>query len=101
MIIYNITTKVHISIDKEWLQWQKETFIPEILGTGCFTGGRIYRLLDQDDREGKTYALQFSADSEELYQSYLLTHAPLIRQSAIETWGEKIISFHSLLEVIH
>jgi hypothetical protein len=101
MVVYNITTKVHHSIDIPWLQWQKERIIPETIATGCFTDARIFRLLDQDDSEGKTYALQFTGGSTESYQAYLNTHAAQQRRKAVEKWGDKIISFHSLLEVIH
>jgi hypothetical protein len=101
MIIYNVTTKVHHSIDSAWLQWQKEKVIPEIMETGCFTAAKIFRLLEQDDSEGNTYAMQFSADSIAVYDNYSTMHAPLLRKKAVEKWGNKIISFHSLLEVIH
>lgn len=101
MIVYNITTKVHHSIDTAWLHWQKEKIIPEIMEIGCFTDAKILRLLNQDDSEGKTYALQFTAGSLEGYNVYLNMYAALQRQGSVEKWGNKIISFHSLLEVIH
>ena len=101
MIVYNITTKVHHSIDAFWLQWQKEKVIPEIMETGCFAAVKLLQLLEQDDSEGKTYALQLTADTTEKYDAYSRTHAKRLRTKAIEKWGDKIISFHSLLEVIH
>ncbi len=101
MIVYNITTKVHISINAEWLQWQREEHIPEIMATGLFTGYRFFRLLEQDDSEGSTYAVQYTAESEENYQEYMAQFAPLLRKKALEKWGDRIISFRSLLEVIH
>ncbi len=101
MIVYNITTKVHHSIDTMWLQWQKQTIIPGVMETGCFTTAKMLCLLEQDDSEGRTYALQFTANTAEDYQLYLRIHAPSMRQRAVEKWGDKVISFHSLLEVIH
>ena len=41
MYIYNVTTKVHFSIQKEWLQWLQDEHIPEILETDCFTSTSI------------------------------------------------------------
>lgn len=101
MIIYNITTKVHSSINADWLQWQREEHIPEIMSTGLFTAYRFFRLLEQDDSEGCTYAVQYTAASEENYQEYMQRFAPLLREKALEKWGDRIISFRSLLEVIH
>ena len=101
MVIYNITTKVHGSINADWLQWQREEHIPEIMGTGLFTAYKFFRLLEQDDSEGCTYAVQYTVASEEIYQEYMQRFAPLLRKKALEKWGDRIISFRSLLEVIH
>ena len=100
MIIYNITTKVHHSIDAAWLQWQREKYIPEIMSTGLFTDYKFFRLLEQDDSEGNTYAVQYNASKAENYQQYIQLYATLIRKKAQEKWGDAIISFHSVLEVI-
>ncbi len=101
LIVYNITTKVHSAIDAAWRQWQREEHIPEIMGTGLFSSYRFFRLLEQDDSEGSTYAVQYTAPSEENYQEYTRQFAPLLRKKALEKWGDRIISFRSLLEVIH
>jgi len=101
MIIYNVTTKVHISINTDWLQWLREEYIPAVMATDLFTSHQLLRLLEQDDSEGKTYALQLTADTTEKYDAYARTHAKRLRTKVIEKWGDKIISFHSLLEVIH
>lgn len=49
MFIYNITFRVNNSIAEDWLKWQKEEHIPEIIATGLFEDSKIYRLLNQDD----------------------------------------------------
>ncbi len=100
MIIYNITTKVHASVDEAWLKWLKEEHIPAILASGCLTGYTIARLLEQDDSEGNTYAVQYTAPDEKNYLQFIHTHAPILRKKATEKWGEHTISFHSALEVI-
>ena len=100
MIIYNVTTKVHAAIDSAWLQWQREVHIPEIMATGLFSGYQLLHLLEHDDTEGKTYAIQYKMASIELYQQYTSIHAALLRKKAVEKWGAAIISFHSVLEVI-
>lgn len=101
MIIYNITTKVHHSIDKLWLQWQKEENMPQQMETGLFVSNKLFRLLDQDDTEGNTYAVQYTAATPEDYNTYIKEYAPALRKKATQQWGDKIISFHSALEVIH
>jgi len=101
MVVYNITTKVPASIDTAWLQWQQQEQIPEIMATGFFSAYKIFRLMEQDDSDGNTYAIQYSAITEEQYQQYKIIHASLLRQKALKKWGNSTISFHSILEVIH
>ena len=101
MLIYNVTTKVEWSIYEDWLQWMKEIHIPEILNTGCFTGSNLLRLLDTDETEGPTYAAQYHAHSKADYNRYIELYSSVLRASAHDKWGNKIISFRSLMEVIN
>jgi len=101
MIVYNITTKVLASVDEAWLQWQKEENIPAMMATGFFIAFKLLRLLEQDDNEGNTYAVQFTAPHENDYIQFINEYAAQMRKKAAEKWGERIISFHSALEVIH
>lgn len=101
MIIYNITTKVSHAIENAWLQWQKEEHIPEIMLTGLFTSYQLFRLLEQDDDEGSTYIIQYTANTMEDYQGYIRTHAHALSKKAFEKWADQFISFRSVLEVMH
>ena len=101
MIVYNITSKVSSAIEKGWLQWQQEEHIPEIMGTGLFTAYKIFHLLEQDNTEGNTFVIQFTANSLDDYQKYISEYANELRQKAFATWGNQFISFRSILEVMH
>jgi hypothetical protein len=98
MLLYNITTKVDNAISDEWLQWQRKIHVPEIMASGLFYEYRVYRLLEQDDSEGKTYITQFLTDSEKNFEEYLLHFAPGLREKAIVKWGDQIVAFRTLLE---
>ncbi len=101
MYIYNITTKVSWSIQEDWVKWMKETHIPEIMQTGCFTEHRFVQLLETDESEGPTYATQFHAPSLEDYNMYLSQFAPALRSDAIKKWGDHFIGFRSLMKLVH
>jgi len=101
MIIYNVTTKVNWTIHHYWLQWMKEKHIPQMLETGCFFEYKILRLLEVDEEEGPTYAIQYHASTIENYHTYIHQYAVSLRQHTHEKWGEQIIAFRSLLEVLH
>jgi hypothetical protein len=101
MIIYNVTTKVHHSIATEWLAWLKDVHVKEILDTGCFTDFKIVKLLEIDEEEGPTYALQLSADSKAIYNQYVEKFAGKMRQQAFIKWGDKFISIRSVMQIVH
>src|SRR5688572_2969556 len=101
MFIYNVTLKVDHSIHKEWLQWLKEEHIPEMVGTGCFTNAVILHLVESDDEEGITYAVQYHADSEAMYDQYIDQHANTMRAKGMEKWGNKFIAYRTLMKVVN
>lgn len=98
MFTYNITIKVNHEIVNEWLQWQKEIHIPEIMATGLFTEHRFYQLLEYDDEEGKIFVTQFVVSSKANYNNYLEKFAPQLRKKTLEKWGDKVVSFRTLLQ---
>ena len=100
MIIYNVTTKVAAHIAAHWLVWMQQQHIPAVMATGCFTAYKIVRLLDVDDTEGPTYAVQYSAPSRAIYDRYVSTFAEELREDAYARWGNSFISFRSLMEEI-
>jgi hypothetical protein len=100
MIVYNVTTKVSDRIANDWLQWIKETHAAEILNTGCFTDFKILRLLETDDSEGPTYAVQYFAESKALYNMYIENFAVEMRNKAFAKWGDKFLSFRSVMQIV-
>lgn len=101
MIIYNVTVKTELSIAEEWLQWMKEEHIPDILATGCFYKAAILQMLEPEDEEAMTFAVQYQANTREEYDAYINRYANEMRQKAFDKWGERFIAFRSLLKVVH
>jgi len=101
MIIYNMTIKVDPSIHQGWLTWLKEEHIPAILNTGCFTNAKVLRLLETDDSDGPTYAVQYYAESKAEYNRYMETFAGKMRQRSFEKWSDQFIAFSSVMQVVN
>ncbi|MEP6676265.1 MAG: DUF4286 family protein [Ferruginibacter sp.] len=101
MIIYNVTTKIHHSIHEAWLQWLKDEHVPEIIATGCFVSATIVRLLEVDEEEGPTYAVQYFADSKALYNLYVEKYAVIMRQRCTDKWQDRFIAFRSVMQVVN
>lgn len=100
IIIYNVTIKVEDRIANVWLQWLQNEHIPEVMQTGCFIHYKVVRLLEIDDSEGPTYAIQYTAKSKADYNRYIEIHAPLMRQKSIDKWGNGLIVFRSVMQVL-
>lgn len=78
----------------------QQEHIPAIMATGCFTTHQLVRLLEIDDSEGPTYAVQYGAESYEAYNRYITVYAEGLRQEAFEKWGHAFIAFRTLMEVV-
>ena len=100
MFVYNITIKVDNLIADDWLQWQKEINIQEVLDSGFFYDHGIFRLLDQDDTEGKTFVIQYFAHSRKDYERFVQYHAATLFEKAKEKWGHHFITFQTLLQAV-
>ena len=100
MLVYNVTTKIDWSIAEEWVRWMQDVHIPEVIGTGCFERHLFVKLLEVDEEEGPTYAVQYFAKNRDGYDRYIKQHAPSFREAIMETWGSRFIAFRSLMEVV-
>lgn len=100
MIIYNVTTKVASEIAGDWIHWLKREHIPAIIATGYFTHATILRLLEIDDAEGPTYAVQYFAKNQDSYNKYIAEFAGEMRQQAFKKWGDRFIAFRSLMQIV-
>ncbi|MDX5421554.1 MAG: DUF4286 family protein [Hymenobacteraceae bacterium] len=100
MILYNVTVNVEHSVADEWLQWMKETHIPEVMGTGFFLRNQICRLVNEIDNGGTTYAVQYYCRSLVDLEEYQRDHAPELQEKHLKRYGERALAFRTVLEVV-
>ena len=91
---------VNHSIHDAWKNWMIQTHIPQVMATECFEKNLFVRLLEVDESEGITYAVQYYALSKALYNRYIETYANSLRKKTMEKWGDQFVAFRSLMEVI-
>jgi hypothetical protein len=101
MFIYNVTVHIAWASHDKWLAWMKETHINEVMETGCFAKYQFVKLLEADETDGATYAIQFYAESKALYNRYTTKYAPAIREKTLALWGADYHAFRSLMEVVN
>jgi hypothetical protein len=101
MLIYNVTVQVDKEIATQWLNWLQAEHIPELMSTGCFSHHQVVKLLDVDESEAITYAIQYYSASRELLDKYLNEYAADIRKKTTDKWNDRFVAFRTIMEVVN
>ncbi|MGZ8558532.1 MAG: DUF4286 family protein, partial [Chitinophagaceae bacterium] len=75
--------------------------IPEIIAKGCFTHAIVLRLIEVDETQGPTFAIQYHAESKALYNQYIENFAEGMEKKVDAKCGSQVIAFRSVLQVVH
>ncbi len=100
MYIYNVTTNIEKEIEQEWLEYMQNIHIPAMIGTGCFTGAKLTRVMVQEEMGGKTYSTQYSVSNKETFKGYYVAYAADMNSRIDKKFNGKYVSFQTELEVI-
>ncbi|MBK8443104.1 MAG: DUF4286 family protein [Sphingobacteriales bacterium] len=100
MIIYNVTVKIEHGIESDWLQWMRNVHIPDVIKTGQFVGHRLCRLLEQDEEDGVTYAVQYFCNSLDNINKYREHYATALQAEHQRRYGNHYVAFRTILEVL-
>ena len=101
MIIYNLTTLVSWGIHEEWKEWMINEYLPELMATELFSHHQLVRLMEVDEYEGPTYALQLYLKNSEDFNLYREKYLEHFQEKEKNVWGDYATSFASLMEVIN
>jgi len=100
MIVYSVTISVENHIHDEWLAWMLEIHLPQVMDTGCFASYRMLLMLDEEEGQGTTYNLQYTAPDMEAYKRYAADFAPGLQAETKKLFDGKYVAFRTLLEVM-
>lgn len=100
MLLYNITYLVSEEISDKWVTWMENEHIPKIMGTNLFEKNTLLRLINVDEQDGITFALQLFIFSELKFDEYEKKFAPALRSETKQVWGEQILSFRTLMSIV-
>lgn len=99
-ILYNVTVKIDLDVNDEWLSWMKETHIPDVMMTGKFDAWKLTKILGDDDPHGVTYAVQYTAPDMDTFLEYSQYHAPKLQAEHRDKFAGKFGAFRTLMEVV-
>lgn len=100
MYIYNVTVNIEDSAHDEWLQWMKETHIPDVMDTGLFLGNRMMQVMVEEE-SGITYSIQYEVKDMETLRLYHEVYAEKLQQDALEKFEGKFVAFRTVLRLEH
>ena len=100
MLLYNVTVKIDAAILDDWLRWMKNIHIPDVMNTGLFVEYRMCRLLEQDESDGITFAIQYLCRSMHDYETYRDKFAPALQREHFEKFGERFVAFRTLMQIL-
>jgi hypothetical protein len=99
MIIYNVTVNIEDSVHDDWLQWMKKVHIPEVMSTGCFVEYRFARVMVEEE-SGTTYSIQYLTKNMDSLMDYRNNFAQKLQADTSARYGNQLVAFRTLLELI-
>ena len=98
-ILYNVTVSLEAAIYPEWLAFMREDHIPKIFSTGCFSGYKICRIVDQSE-ENYSVAVQYFAVDADKFQIYTTQYAPELQKEYNARFGSSAPAFRTILHAL-
>lgn len=100
MIYYNVSIHIEPEIEEQWLQWMRETHIPAMMATGCFSAHLFTRLREPVQDGTISYIVQYLAESDDQLQRYYDEYAAHMRSDGSQRFGDKFLIFRSVTESV-
>ena len=99
MIIYNVTVSVEESIKSDWIEWMKEVHIPEVMAVGIFTKSQLNRVVVHGDSDN-TFSIAYTCSNMKDLHQYQIKFAPELQKRHVARYGDKVVAFRTIMQVI-
>jgi hypothetical protein len=100
MILYNLTINIDKAAEREWLNWMRFEYLPEVMDTELPLSYKILRLLTEVENGGETYTFQFSFKNRISYFRFQKLHSDELLDKIQQRYMNKYVMFQSLLEEV-
>ena len=93
----NINEKLHTSLlIVTWI----ENHIIDVLNTGKFTSAKFTEVLVEEEMGGKTFSIQYTANSRQDLDDYYKEDADKLKAESLKKFGNKMLAFRTELKII-
>lgn len=102
MIVINTTFHLPCRIKPQFLQWLKQSYVPQACGSGCVSDPVIFRILGGSEQtpDHMSMACQLTAPSLVGAKNWHDGHGAILRSEMHRQWGDSVLYFTTYLEVI-
>jgi hypothetical protein len=77
-----------------------QTHILDVLNTGRFLSAKLTEVLVDEEMGGKTYSVQYTANTREDLDDYYKNEAEELQQKSLKKFGDKMLAFRTELKLI-
>ena len=100
MLIYNTTYHVEEDQEKYFLIWIQEYYFPEIEKNGILHVPRILRVLSHREEGSACFSVQFEVEDSALLHRWHCEQGVKLNDELLRIFGDKVVGFPTLMEVI-
>jgi hypothetical protein len=100
MILYNLTIKIDHSIQEDWLEWMETEFIPLVQSSTPFSESKLCKLLDLDEADGITFALQLFCQNKNQLEAFRSEKERTLQLKLLQQFPNKLVFFSTAMEIL-
>ncbi|MEG1660855.1 MAG: DUF4286 family protein [Bacteroides sp.] len=100
MIIYNTTFHIEKEAVSDCVNYLKECYIPQAATGGFLHSPCLRRVLQSEEGEGESYAVQFLVKNTETLNYWLQNEGAALHRGLLLRFGQQVVGFTTLLEEI-
>lgn len=101
MILYNTTFIMSPAREREFLEFMRSTYLPALQHHGSVSDLRLHRIQPrEEEEEARSFALHFYTPSEFHLQELLSDLGLTLAQRLVDSFGEEVIGFSTIMHTI-
>ncbi|WP_321517982.1 DUF4286 family protein [uncultured Bacteroides sp.] len=100
MLVYNTTYNIDEEVLSNFLIWLHEVYVPEVEKNGILVKPRLLRVLSHRDENTECFSLQWEVESSALLHRWHLEIGGKLNNELLKMFGNKVVGFPTLLEVM-
>lgn len=100
MLLYNTTYTLEAEVERNFLIWIKECYIPQVIEDGKLHSPRLMKILSHSEDGTLSYSLQFEVKDSSTLHAWHLSKGRFLNEELLKVFKDKIIGFPTLMEIL-